>query len=163
MLSILTKLQMESHNSKLTKYQQSVNFSSFLFIIYSNFQINEGQRDARPKQRKRRSRDSIRMPDDITREELDNVADRAKDKILDKENVLCFLRSHFEVRVTPPGFLTCVLCVFRAARVISVVRRPSTRRQNAGGRTARGSKVSFAARVCATVTEKTFARPCWIP
>lgn len=41
----------------------------------------------RPKQRKRRSRESIRMPEDITEEELENVADRAKDKILDKENV----------------------------------------------------------------------------
>lgn len=27
------------------------------------------------------------MPDDITEEELENVADRAKDKILDKDNV----------------------------------------------------------------------------
>lgn len=41
----------------------------------------------RPKQKKRRSRESIRMPDDITEEELENVADRAKDKILDKDNV----------------------------------------------------------------------------
>lgn len=37
--------------------------------------------------RKFRRRSSIRMPEDITEEELDNVADRAKDKILDKENV----------------------------------------------------------------------------
>ncbi|KAM9494256.1 cell division cycle-associated 7-like protein [Clarias gariepinus] len=36
--------------------------------------------------RKSRKRSSVRMPDDITEEELDNVADRAKDKILDKEN-----------------------------------------------------------------------------
>ncbi|KAK2836286.1 hypothetical protein Q7C36_014155 [Tachysurus vachellii] len=36
--------------------------------------------------RKYRQRVSVRMPDDITEEELDNVADRAKDKILDKEN-----------------------------------------------------------------------------
>ncbi|GAA6078077.1 cell division cycle-associated 7-like protein [Tachysurus ichikawai] len=36
--------------------------------------------------RKYRKRVSVRMPDDITEEELDNVADRAKDKILDKEN-----------------------------------------------------------------------------
>ncbi len=50
-------------------------------------QVKEGQEDARPKQRKRRSRESIRMPEDITEEELENVADRAKDKILDKENV----------------------------------------------------------------------------
>lgn len=49
-------------------------------------EVDEGQRDVRPKQRKRRSRESIRMPEDITQEELDNVADRAKDKILDKEN-----------------------------------------------------------------------------
>ncbi|XP_057211119.1 cell division cycle-associated 7-like protein [Triplophysa rosa] len=48
--------------------------------------VNEGQRDVRPKQRKRRSREFLRMPEDITQEELDNVADRAKDKILDKEN-----------------------------------------------------------------------------
>lgn len=53
--------------------------------------------------------------------------------------------------------------VFRAARVISVVRRPWTQRQNAGACTARGSKVSFAALVYATVTEKTFARRFWIP
>lgn len=32
------------------------------------------------------------MPDDITEEELDNVADRAKDKILDKENVSRWFR-----------------------------------------------------------------------
>lgn len=37
--------------------------------------------------RKYRKRSSVRMPEDITEEELDNVADRAKDKILDKENV----------------------------------------------------------------------------
>ncbi|TRY72879.1 hypothetical protein DNTS_021697 [Danionella cerebrum] len=49
-------------------------------------EIKEGFGDARPKQRKRRSRASIRMPEDITEEELLNVADRAKDKILDKEN-----------------------------------------------------------------------------
>ncbi|KTG04210.1 hypothetical protein cypCar_00026481 [Cyprinus carpio] len=48
--------------------------------------VKEGLGDARPKQRKRRSRESIRMPEDITEEELENVADRAKDKILDKEN-----------------------------------------------------------------------------
>ncbi|KAF4073730.1 hypothetical protein AMELA_G00246740 [Ameiurus melas] len=36
--------------------------------------------------RKSRKRSSVRMPEDITEEELDNVADRAKDKILDKEN-----------------------------------------------------------------------------
>ncbi|KAK3512061.1 hypothetical protein QTP70_030142 [Hemibagrus guttatus] len=36
--------------------------------------------------RKSRKRASVRMPDDITEEELENVADRAKDKILDKEN-----------------------------------------------------------------------------
>uniref|UniRef100_A0A9J8C504 Cell division cycle associated 7b n=1 Tax=Cyprinus carpio carpio TaxID=630221 RepID=A0A9J8C504_CYPCA len=49
-------------------------------------EVKEGLGDARPKQRKRRSRESIRMPEDITEEELENVADRAKDKILDKEN-----------------------------------------------------------------------------
>ncbi|KAI2653229.1 Cell division cycle-associated 7-like protein [Labeo rohita] len=49
-------------------------------------EVKDGLGDARPKQRKRRSRDSIRMPEDITEEELENVADRAKDKILDKEN-----------------------------------------------------------------------------
>lgn len=49
-------------------------------------EVKEGYGDARPKQRKRRSRESIRMPEDITEEELLNVADRAKDKILDKEN-----------------------------------------------------------------------------
>ncbi|XP_060798596.1 cell division cycle-associated 7-like protein isoform X2 [Neoarius graeffei] len=36
--------------------------------------------------RKSRKRVSVRMPEDITEEELDNVADRSKDKILDKEN-----------------------------------------------------------------------------
>ncbi|KAK9958125.1 hypothetical protein ABG768_012299 [Culter alburnus] len=49
-------------------------------------EVKEGLGDVRPKQRKRRSRESIRMPEDITEEELENVADRAKDKILDKEN-----------------------------------------------------------------------------
>ncbi|XP_016369797.1 cell division cycle-associated 7-like protein [Sinocyclocheilus rhinocerous] len=49
-------------------------------------EVKEGLGDARPKQRKRRSRESIRMPEDITEEELQNIADRAKDKILDKEN-----------------------------------------------------------------------------
>ncbi|XP_016362589.1 cell division cycle-associated 7-like protein [Sinocyclocheilus anshuiensis] len=49
-------------------------------------EVKEGPGDARPKQRKRRSQESIRMPEDITEEELENVADRAKDKILDKEN-----------------------------------------------------------------------------
>ncbi|XP_051992661.1 cell division cycle-associated 7-like protein [Xyrauchen texanus] len=49
-------------------------------------EVEDGLRDVRPKQRKRRARQSIRMPDDITEEELENVADRAKDKILDKEN-----------------------------------------------------------------------------
>ncbi|XP_051519429.1 cell division cycle-associated 7-like protein isoform X2 [Myxocyprinus asiaticus] len=49
-------------------------------------EVEDGLRDVRPKQRKRRTRQSIRMPEDITEEELENVADRAKDKILDKEN-----------------------------------------------------------------------------
>uniref|UniRef100_A0A673HGE8 Cell division cycle associated 7b n=1 Tax=Sinocyclocheilus rhinocerous TaxID=307959 RepID=A0A673HGE8_9TELE len=49
-------------------------------------EVKEGPGDARPKQRKCRSQESIRMPEDITEEELENVADRAKDKILDKEN-----------------------------------------------------------------------------
>ncbi|XP_077050978.1 cell division cycle-associated 7-like protein [Siphateles boraxobius] len=50
-------------------------------------EVKDGLGDARPKQKKRRrSRESIRMPDDITEEELENVADRAKDKILDKDN-----------------------------------------------------------------------------
>ncbi|KTF72230.1 hypothetical protein cypCar_00048957, partial [Cyprinus carpio] len=48
--------------------------------------VKEGLGDARPKQRKSRSRESIRMPEDISEEELQNVAERAKDKILDKEN-----------------------------------------------------------------------------
>ncbi|XP_051948746.1 cell division cycle-associated 7-like protein [Xyrauchen texanus] len=48
-------------------------------------EVQEGLRDVRPIQRKRRSRQSIRMPEDITEEELENVADRAKDKILDKD------------------------------------------------------------------------------
>ncbi|KAK2887731.1 hypothetical protein QQF64_013010 [Cirrhinus molitorella] len=56
------------------------------FDIKRLMEVKEGLGDARPKQRKRRSRDSIRMPEDITEEELENVADRAKDKILDKEN-----------------------------------------------------------------------------
>ncbi|TSO47169.1 Cell division cycle-associated 7-like protein [Bagarius yarrelli] len=43
-----------------------------------------GNRDT--PRRKFRKRSSVRMPDDITEEELDNVADRPKDKILDKEN-----------------------------------------------------------------------------
>ncbi|XP_062846882.1 cell division cycle-associated 7-like protein isoform X2 [Trichomycterus rosablanca] len=38
--------------------------------------------------RKYRKRSSVRMPEDIIEEELDNVADRAKDKILDKENYM---------------------------------------------------------------------------
>ncbi|XP_042632126.1 cell division cycle-associated 7-like protein [Cyprinus carpio] len=49
-------------------------------------EVKEGLGDARPKQRKSRSRESIRMPEDISEEELQNVAERAKDKILDKEN-----------------------------------------------------------------------------
>ncbi|XP_051526555.1 cell division cycle-associated 7-like protein isoform X1 [Myxocyprinus asiaticus] len=49
-------------------------------------EVQEGLRDVRPIQRKRRSRQSIRMPEDITEEELENVADRAKDKILDKDH-----------------------------------------------------------------------------
>lgn len=45
-------------------------------------------REDGPRQkRKCRKRVSVRMPEDITEEELENVADRAKDKILDKENV----------------------------------------------------------------------------
>ncbi len=50
-------------------------------------QVKDGLGDARPKQKKRRSRESIRLPEDITEEELENVADRAKDKSWDKENV----------------------------------------------------------------------------
>ncbi|XP_072530700.1 cell division cycle-associated 7-like protein isoform X2 [Salminus brasiliensis] len=38
------------------------------------------------RKRKYRKRTSVRMPEDITEEELDNVADRSKDKILDKDN-----------------------------------------------------------------------------
>ncbi|XP_016112680.1 cell division cycle-associated 7-like protein isoform X2 [Sinocyclocheilus grahami] len=49
-------------------------------------EVKEGPGDARPKPRKRRSRECIRMPEDITEEELQNIADRAKDKILDKES-----------------------------------------------------------------------------
>ena len=43
--------------------------------------------DAHRQKRQYRKRTSVRMPEDITEEELDNVADRSKDKILDKENV----------------------------------------------------------------------------
>ncbi|XP_066531204.1 cell division cycle-associated 7-like protein [Hoplias malabaricus] len=44
-------------------------------------------REKTPRKKQRcRKRASIRMPEDITEEDLDNVADRAKDKILDKEN-----------------------------------------------------------------------------
>lgn len=53
-----------------------------------NTQIDEELRVNRDTPRRKcRKRTSIRMPEDITEEELDNVADRAKDKILDKENV----------------------------------------------------------------------------
>lgn len=54
----------------------------------SNPQIDDELRVNRDTpRRKSRKRISVRMPEDITEEELDNVADRAKDKILDKENV----------------------------------------------------------------------------
>lgn len=57
-----------------------------------NTQIDEELRVNRDTpRRKSRKRSSVRMPDDITEEELDNVADRAKDKILDKENVSWWL------------------------------------------------------------------------
>ncbi|KAI4885243.1 hypothetical protein NFI96_012608, partial [Prochilodus magdalenae] len=42
--------------------------------------------DGHRQKRRYSKRASVRMPEDITEEELDNVADRAKDKILDKEN-----------------------------------------------------------------------------
>ncbi|XP_007260759.2 cell division cycle-associated 7-like protein [Astyanax mexicanus] len=42
--------------------------------------------DGGRRKRKYRKRTSVRMPDDITEEELENVADRAKDKILDKDH-----------------------------------------------------------------------------
>ncbi|XP_037392902.1 cell division cycle-associated 7-like protein [Pygocentrus nattereri] len=42
--------------------------------------------DGHRQKRQHRKRTSVRMPEDITEEELDNVADRSKDKILDKEN-----------------------------------------------------------------------------
>ncbi|KAK1785517.1 hypothetical protein P4O66_018878, partial [Electrophorus voltai] len=44
------------------------------------------QSEGRYRHRKTRKRMNVRMPEDITEEELDNVADRAKDKILDKDN-----------------------------------------------------------------------------
>lgn len=54
----------------------------------SNTQIDEELRNnSDTPRRKSRKRVSVRMPEDITEEELDNVADRSKDKILDKENV----------------------------------------------------------------------------
>ncbi|XP_067281797.1 cell division cycle-associated 7-like protein [Pseudorasbora parva] len=49
-------------------------------------EVKDGLGDVRPRKKKRRARESIRMPEDITEEELENVADRAKDKILDKDN-----------------------------------------------------------------------------
>uniref|UniRef100_A0A8C1W053 Cell division cycle associated 7b n=1 Tax=Cyprinus carpio TaxID=7962 RepID=A0A8C1W053_CYPCA len=122
-------------------------------------EVKEGLGDARPKQRKSRSRESIRMPEDISEEELQNVAERAKDKILDKENVSvnhCY-------GVVFLMYINIPACDLRAARVISAGRRPSTPRLSAGACTAAGSKVSSAAPVYATATEKTSAPRCWIP
>ncbi|XP_027031825.1 cell division cycle-associated 7-like protein [Tachysurus fulvidraco] len=57
------------------------------FDLKKLMEIDEELRvDRDTPKRKYRKRISVRMPDDITEEELDNVADRAKDKILDKEN-----------------------------------------------------------------------------
>ncbi|KAB5530721.1 hypothetical protein PHYPO_G00132660 [Pangasianodon hypophthalmus] len=57
------------------------------FNLKKLMEIDEGLRVNRDTpRRKSRKRSSVRMPEDITEEELDNVADRAKDKILDKEN-----------------------------------------------------------------------------
>ncbi len=100
------------------------------------------------------------MPEDITEEELENVADRAKDKILDKENVSaegCGVACVIEMCIH--AFINDL----RAAHVTSAVRRPSTPRLSAGACTAAGSKVSSAAPAYATATEKTSAPRCWIP
>ncbi|KAF7691364.1 cell division cycle-associated 7-like protein [Silurus meridionalis] len=65
-----------------TKPRKSVEFDlKKLMEIDEELRVN---RDT--PRRKFRKRSSLRMPEDITEEELDNVADRAKDKILDKEN-----------------------------------------------------------------------------
>ncbi|XP_030644369.1 cell division cycle-associated 7-like protein [Chanos chanos] len=50
-------------------------------------EVDEESREDRRNQAKRsRKHRVVRMPDDITEEELENVADRAKDKIHDKDN-----------------------------------------------------------------------------
>ncbi|XP_058233906.1 cell division cycle-associated 7-like protein isoform X2 [Hemibagrus wyckioides] len=57
------------------------------FDLKKLMEIDDELRVNRDTPRKKyRKRVSVRMPDDITEEELENVADRAKDKILDKEN-----------------------------------------------------------------------------
>lgn len=89
------------------------------------------------KKKKRRSYYEVRSVDDITKEDLDNIAYRSKDKIWDKENV-----SHIYPFSGPPyytvrfpvliRFFTVYMCAcysFRAARVTSADRRLWTPRR----------------------------------
>jgi len=124
--------------------------------------------DAGEKRRKRRSHTSrrsqyvVKSVDEITKEDLDNIAYRSKDKIWDKENVSrirpfspCSGCLFCDTDRSPvSGLLFHSLCVlllffffpYRAARVTSADRRLWTPRLCVAVVSALGSKVSSVAR-----------------
>lgn len=104
-------------------------------------------------QRKRRSHSvrksqfDVRSVDEITEDDLENIAYRSKDKIWDKEKV----RPIRTRRERYPPLRVChrpfVFCLCRAARVTSADRRLWTLRRSAAVGSVSGPKVSSAGRV----------------
>lgn len=119
----------------------------FLYLWVSMEQVDRSSARETPKKRRssgtRKSQYDVRSVDEITEDDLENIAYRSKDKIWDKENVSDPPPPH---RCRCPGFGRLVNRVgdvsFRAARATSADRRLWTLRPFVAAGSASGPKVS---------------------
>lgn len=117
----------------------------FLYLWVSMEQVDRSSARETPKKRRssgmRKSQYDVRSVDEITEDDLENIAYRSKDKIWDKENV-----SDTPPRCRCPGFgrLFNHVCdvSLRAARATSADRRLWTLRPFVAAGSASGPKVS---------------------
>lgn len=123
--------------------------------MFPTGQVDEERIDGRKKKKRspksRKSQFMVKSVDEITDEDLENVAYRSKDKIWDKDNVSHFTSFTFGLHlfrdtIRAPESLSSPPHLFRGAHATSADRRLWTPRQCAVVVTVWGSKVSSAAR-----------------